>query len=251
LSNRMSGSNPVLQASASSTAQMLVATSAARAPPSLAWVKPSANRVRACISSKSSGRSTRGKRAVTAALSATRLGGSSIFSRAVSTSSPPSIVTSALPGRFAAVIRYAASRRSDNRESSAGAFGERPSVRQMAGRADSQAGPDSSPRRGSAKRRLGEVKRSRRRIADRIASSRQRRYAILSIEPSRARTWRFQPEGTNASGANADSPRFSVALRWSTASSTSCPAGAAPKATTRSRAAMNRSLPCWARSSAK
>ena len=43
-----------------STAQMLVATSAARAPPSLAWVKRSAKPVRACTSRTSSGRSSRG-----------------------------------------------------------------------------------------------------------------------------------------------------------------------------------------------
>jgi hypothetical protein len=80
-SRQTNGSKPVFVASATSTAQTLVAMSSARARPSLAWVKRSANPVRACISRISSGRSSLGRRASTAARSATRLGGSSIFSR--------------------------------------------------------------------------------------------------------------------------------------------------------------------------
>ena len=74
-SRQTNGSKPVFVASATSTAQTLVAMSSARAPPSLAWVKRSANPVRACISRISSGRSSLGRRASTAARSATRLGG--------------------------------------------------------------------------------------------------------------------------------------------------------------------------------
>jgi len=110
VSSRISGSSPVLQASASSTAQMLVARSPARAPPSLAWVNSDAKPVRACISSRISGRSTRGIRAAAAVRSAIRLAGSSSLSRAdrdsaAVPSAAVSIRTLALPGSRAAVAR--------------------------------------------------------------------------------------------------------------------------------------------------
>ena len=151
MSSRISGSKPVLQASASSTAQMLVATSPARAPPSLAWVNPAAKPVRACISNSNSGRSTRGIRASTAVLSATRLGGSSSLSRAVKDKlvavHPHTGVLGQVGGR-GAVGRVQPL--GSDASISAPASIERPSVRQMAGRAASHAGPASRPRRGSA-----------------------------------------------------------------------------------------------------
>ena len=82
-SGRTRGSRPVLQASASKTAHKVVGRSHALASASLAWVKALANPVRASISSNSSGRSTRGRRAMTASRRATRLFGSSICSSPV------------------------------------------------------------------------------------------------------------------------------------------------------------------------
>ena len=89
---------------------MLVARSPARAPRSLAWMNPAAKPVRACISSRISGKSTLGIRAAAAAWSATRLAGSSSLSRADSDSAAVpsaavSIRTLAFPGSRAAVAR--------------------------------------------------------------------------------------------------------------------------------------------------
>ena len=57
---RTSGSRPILQASAISTAQRLVARSPTRDSRSLTWVNFAVNSVRVAISSRISGRSTRG-----------------------------------------------------------------------------------------------------------------------------------------------------------------------------------------------
>ena len=108
-----------------STAQTLVAMSAARAPPSLAWVNRSAKPVRACTSRTSSGRSSRGRRASTAARSAIRLSGSSnLSSGSTERSGPPgveTIVTDGLVDARSAVSRQARSRRADRRPSSSSA----------------------------------------------------------------------------------------------------------------------------------
>ena len=60
-SGRIPGSRPILQASASSTAQRLTGRSATRASPALMCVNSWAHPVRAWISSSTSGRSTCGK----------------------------------------------------------------------------------------------------------------------------------------------------------------------------------------------
>ena len=77
----------MLQASASSTAHMLTPRSVTRAARSLTCVNAAVESVRAAISSKISGRSTRGSRSATAARSATSDAGSSILSRLLKISS--------------------------------------------------------------------------------------------------------------------------------------------------------------------
>ena len=89
---RTSGSNPMLQAFARRTAQRLVARSPARDSRSLTCVNFSVKPVRAAISKRISGRSTRGRRALTSSRKRRRLGGSSNLSR-------PDKTSSSLPSR--------------------------------------------------------------------------------------------------------------------------------------------------------
>ena len=71
---RTKGSIPILQASANRTAQMLTARSPALESRSLIWVNFAVKSVRAAISSRISGKSTRGSRAAISLRSRTRLG---------------------------------------------------------------------------------------------------------------------------------------------------------------------------------
>ena len=84
---RTKGSIPMLQASANRTAQMLTARSPALESRSLIWVNFAVKSVRAAISSRISGKSTRGSRAAISLRSRTRLSGSSSLSGEVRTSS--------------------------------------------------------------------------------------------------------------------------------------------------------------------
>ena len=84
---RTKGSNPMLQASAIRTAQMLTARSPALESRSLIWVNFAVKSVRAAISSRISGKSARGSRAAISLRSRARLDGSSSLSGEVRTSS--------------------------------------------------------------------------------------------------------------------------------------------------------------------
>jgi len=76
-----------------STVHTLTARSLTLDARSLTWVNLDAKSVRAAISRRISGKSTRGSRAFTASRSSTKLGGSSRLSRPVKTNSswPPTV----------------------------------------------------------------------------------------------------------------------------------------------------------------
>ena len=150
--------------------------------------------VRAAISSRISGKSTRGSRAAISLRSHTRLGGSSSLSgevRPVRPYHPPSQLEpmGSMKGWW---------RPADTSDlvggQVLGAFlqptenGPKKDL-QTAGRADSQAGPLNRPIRASAYRKQGAMNKSRRRSAERSRSRKQNTKALRSMRSPSPKTY--------------------------------------------------------------
>ena len=163
---RTIGSKPMLQACAIRLPHRLVVKSSTRAWRSLTWVKASAKSERAATSSMTSGKSIFGMRAAMADCRAIRLGGRSILSSGLSTSSSRPLRHSmravGFPGRLLATWRHAWSSLAARSPTSASASGDRSRERQTVRRAAFQASPLSRPCLGSAKRTPAGTNTSRR-----------------------------------------------------------------------------------------